>query len=63
MAISIFGYLKRVAAIHCIQSGKAMVDAEQALWKMEPLLRELYEPLAWQADVKKRIQEMQLGQW
>lgn len=63
MAISIFGYLKRVAAIHCVQRNKDMVDLETALKRMEPMLRRLYEPLAWQTDVEKRINEIRCGQW
>jgi hypothetical protein len=63
MAISMFGYLKRIAAVHCIQHGKEMVDAEAALKRMAPMLFKLYEPLSWQTDVEKRINEIRCGQW
>jgi hypothetical protein len=63
MSISIQGYLKRVAAIRCVQTGKEMVEPEVALEYLAGQLRKLYEPLAWQADVEKRIKEIQVGVW
>jgi hypothetical protein len=63
MAISMYGYLKRVAAIDCIQKGKTLVTSEEALSHVGKLIGKLHEPLAWQIDVEKRIKEMQLGEW
>ena len=63
ISISLYGYLKRVAAITCIQEGRSMTDHTTALNSIIPMLNKLYEPMAWEADVEKRIKEMQLGQW
>ncbi|MDD3293571.1 MAG: hypothetical protein PHG20_02660 [Geobacteraceae bacterium] len=63
MAISMYGYLKRVAAVHCIQNQKKLIGSDEALEHVSKLINKLHEPLAWQMDVEKRIKEMQLGEW
>ena len=63
MGISMYGYLKRVAAIDCIQKGKTLITSEEALSHVGKLIGKLHEPLAWQLDVEKRIKEKQLGEW
>lgn len=63
IGISIFGYLKRVAAIACIQNGEDMLTAEEAWQLLRPHFDQIYDPLSWQLDVRKRVDEMRLGQW
>jgi len=63
MVISMYGYLKRVAAVHCIQNSKKLIDSDEAIEHVSRLIKRLHEPLAWQMDVEKRIKEMQLGEW
>jgi len=63
MAISMYGYLKMVAAVHCVQKGKQLIDVNEALKVIDLRFQKLYEPLAWQIDVEKRIKEIRLGQW
>lgn len=63
MAIAIYGYLKRVAAVHCVQTGKEPIEADEALKQIGGFIKQLHEPLAWQMDVDKRIKEIQLGEW
>lgn len=63
IAISIHGYLKMVSAVHCVQTGKPMIDVNEALSVIDDRIQKLYEPLAWQVDVEKRIKEIRLGQW
>jgi hypothetical protein len=63
VAIAILGYLKRAAAIHCVQNDLDLIDIKNALNNMEPYFRTLHDPLAWQIDVKQRKKEIQLGQW
>jgi hypothetical protein len=63
MAISIYGYLKRVAAVHCVQTSKEPIAVDDALTHIGRLVNKLHEPLAWQMDVEKRIKEIQLGEW
>ena len=63
MSISIYGYLKRIAAIECIQGNHGMIDVEEVLKDLGKYIRYLHEPLAWEIDVERKIKEMQLGQW
>lgn len=63
MAIAMYGYLKKVAAVHCVQTGAPLIDVNEALNVIDSRFQELHEPLAWQADVERRIKEIRLGQW
>lgn len=63
MAIAVQGYLKKVAAVHCVQTGKTMIDVNEALGVIDANIQKIHEPLAWQVDVEKRIKEIRLGQW
>jgi hypothetical protein len=63
MTIAIYGYLKMVAAVHCVQEGKPIITVNEALGVIDALIQELHEPLAWRADVERRIKEIRLGQW
>lgn len=63
MAISINGYLKMVAAIHCVQKDKPIINVNEALTVINERIQKLHEPLSWRADVEKRIKEIRLGKW
>lgn len=63
MAISINGYLKRIAAIHCLQHNEPFLSHSAALVQLHRLLAKVHDPLDWRQDVEKRIQHMQLGRW
>ncbi|RPH50804.1 MAG: hypothetical protein EHM85_08970 [Desulfobacteraceae bacterium] len=63
ITISIYGYLKRIAAIQCVQSGKNLIDSEEAMKSLDDRIKRLHEPLAWKFDVEKRIKEIELGEW
>lgn len=63
MAIAVHGYLKQVAAVDCVQTGKPLIDVNTALSVIDARIQKLHEPLAWQADVENRIKKIRLGQW
>ncbi len=63
MVISIYGYLKRIAAIQCIQGRSDMIDLDEVLKYLGTYTHHLHEPLAWKIEVERRIKEMQLGVW
>lgn len=63
IAISMYGYLKRIAAIRTLQAGLPDVSPEQALGQFERLLDKVHDPLTWRGDVAKRVDLMRLGQW
>lgn len=53
VAISVYGYLKRIAAVHCIQHDESMITNGEALKRLEALIAKVHEPLTWKADVTK----------
>lgn len=63
IAISMYGYLKRIAAVHCIQHGETMISNAEALRRLDNLIAKVHEPLTWKTDVTKRIDSIRLGQW
>ena len=62
IAQSIYGYLKRVAAIYALKNGKDSVSRERAAAFLELYLKPLHDPMSWQVDVTKRRDQMRLGQ-
>ena len=63
IAISVYGYLKRIAAIKCMQRDQPMIKHDDALNHLGILLNRVHDPLTWQTDVERRITEMRLGEW
>ena len=63
IGISVYGYLKRVGAIRCVQTGKDAIPVEDALRLLESLVRRAHNRLTWAVDVEKRITEIRLGDW
>lgn len=63
LAISMYGYTKRIAAIRALQAGQEALPIETALTKVQELLRRIHDPLTWHSDVKQRVDEMKVGQW
>ncbi|MDP2242310.1 MAG: hypothetical protein Q8K18_19395 [Burkholderiales bacterium] len=63
MAISINGYLKRIAAVRCLQHNEDFMPHREALVHLQRMLAQVHDPLDWQQDVQKRIKHMQLGRW
>lgn len=63
LAISVYGYCKRVAAVRRVQQGKDFMDLPTAQRELLELMRHVHDPLAWKLDVDNRVKLMQLGQW
>jgi hypothetical protein len=63
MTISIYGYLKRMAAVSCAQTGQTMIPMEKTLRVLEDRVNRLHDPLLWELDVKKRLKTIELGEW
>lgn len=61
IAISLYGYLKRLAAIHCLQTESDTVSVTDALAIMNNIILCVHDSLAWSFDVKDRVIEMRLG--
>jgi hypothetical protein len=63
ITISMYGYLKRIAAVHCLQTGEPMITDAEAMSRLEKLIAKVHEPMTWKNDVTKRIDSIRLGKW
>ena len=63
IAISVYGYLKRMAAIQCLQHGKDKISVTEAQALLSMVVRHVHNPLSWSCDVEERVTEMRLGKW
>lgn len=63
ISISIYGYLKRVAAIDCLKTGQEKAYLDEAFERLQRLVNEIHDPLTWHGDVGRRVTEMRLGEW
>ncbi|SDG73147.1 hypothetical protein [Propionivibrio dicarboxylicus] len=63
LSIAVYGYLKRIASIHALQRGKAQVTKEDAMTCLGRQIDRLHDPLLWDGEVKRRMDETRLGQW
>lgn len=61
MAISIEGYLKKVAAIECLKEGRPMLSQSQTIERLLPLLEKVHNGLTWRGDVQRRIERLRVG--
>lgn len=63
-AISVHGYLKRMAAIQAMLDGRRdPVPLSLVVRELREQLRQVHDPLVWDADVRKRIDQMRLEPW
>lgn len=63
MAIAVYGYLKRVASVSCIQQNTEHMSLNDSVVRIVEIIHKIHEPLAWKMDVEKRRKEMLLGKW
>ena len=63
IALSVYGYLKRVAAIDVLYSGNQKSYMDEAFQHLFNIVSEIHDPLTWQQDVDRRANEMRLGEW
>lgn len=63
ITISLYGYMKRIAAIYSLQGETAPVSLNQARAHLALRLQQIHDPLTWQTDVERRMTEMRLGEW
>jgi len=61
IAVSVYGYLKRVGAISSIQSQQESASLTEAQRKLLAHIRDIHDPVTWPADVKRRRDSMRLG--
>jgi hypothetical protein len=61
MAISMEGYLKKVAAIECLKEGRPMLSQGQTIARLVPLLEQVHNHLTWRGDVQRRMDQLRLS--
>lgn len=62
IAISVYGYVKRVAAIDVLYTGVEKSYVDEAFTHLQNKVMEIHDPLTWQSDVNKRVEQMRLGE-
>ncbi|TAJ09477.1 MAG: hypothetical protein EPO61_05295 [Nitrospirae bacterium] len=62
MTISIYGYLKRIAAMECVQNRQPMLTVEEAIAHLGTRVHKVHERMTWEADVRHRIKAIELGE-
>jgi hypothetical protein len=62
IAISVYGYLKRVAAIDALYTGVEKSYVDEVFTHLQNKIMEIHDPLTWQTDVNKRVEQMRLGE-
>jgi hypothetical protein len=63
IGLSVYGYLKRVAAIEAIYTGADKSYMDEAFTHLQNVISEIHDPLTWQQEVDRRVKEMRLGEW
>jgi len=63
LAKIVYGYLKAVAAVYCVQHGRKTLSKDDALRQLHRGIDERYDALAWELEVEKRIAEIERGAW
>lgn len=63
LAISVYGYLKRLGAIQCVKQRHPKIRFEDALAVLGKKLTRVHDELTWENDVHRRYDEIRLAQW
>ena len=63
IAIAMYGYTKRLAAIDALLRQKKSLTIQEALQQSNYLIGQVHDGLTWGPDVSKRMDQMRLGQW
>jgi hypothetical protein len=63
IAISVYGNLKRIGALHAVQHQNDFTGFDTATDELHRLLKSVHDPLTWRNDVDSRIKEIRFGQW
>lgn len=61
LAVAVYGYHKRAAALLGLRSRRAEVSLGEATTHVRELMHRIHEPLTWQADVEVRRRQSQYG--
>ncbi|RFC35666.1 MAG: hypothetical protein DID92_2727744050 [Candidatus Nitrotoga sp. SPKER] len=62
IAISMYGYMKRIAAIYSLKGETSPISLKETRAHLAVQLERLHDPLTWETGVQRRITEMRLGE-
>lgn len=62
IAISVYGYLKRLAAIDSFKRNMLGISCDEAMKYLYRKIKQVHDPISWEIDVEKKIQQIRLGQ-
>ena len=62
ITISLYGYMKRIAAIYSLIGKTPAISLKQARALLSVQLEHIHDPLTWRADVERRMTEMRMGE-
>jgi len=63
IAISLYGYMKTIAAIQSVAANVPAISLNEARAHLALELKQLHDPLTWETDVERRMKELKLGEW
>lgn len=63
LGISVYGYLKRIAALRSVQHNLDPMAIKKAQHELTTMLDMVHDPLTWQTDVESRMKMIRMGQW
>lgn len=63
IAISVLGYLKRLAAIVCVQEQTGGISYPDAFGRLRICLDKVHDELNWANDVQRRVESIECGEW
>jgi hypothetical protein len=63
IGISVYGYLKRMGAIVCVQDQRGTIPFEESISHLRYYMGKIHDELNWANDVKKRIDAIECGEW
>ncbi|NJA89727.1 hypothetical protein HCX48_10910 [Rhodocyclus tenuis] len=63
IAVSVYGYLKRIAAISGLRQHSENIDFATSFDLLRRRVEGIHDDLTWRNDVQRRYHEMRLGQW
>jgi hypothetical protein len=62
-AISLYGYLKAVGAVYCVQNNLDPLPVETAIGHVEGMMHRVHDSMEWRSQIAKRIAEIESGVW
>lgn len=62
IAMSVYGYLKREAALNCVRRDIDTLTVHDTFELLKDNIKNIHDPFTWKSDVEKRKQQIRLGQ-